>query len=493
MPVGPGVMPLGIANPLDMAQQGFQFGQQQLAAQRDTAAYNQQQSQQKALADIFSKADTSTPEGQADLVRQVGRIDPKTAIGLQQQFGKMAETGASIAEKQALTAEHRAKSVIDQQDVQEQQRKVGMEVGGEFLRVGSLANSNYQSKIKQGVLPAQAWKESQGLIKQELDSLKSRYGDNEYAYGIIGKVDPDKLTPEELQGGMQQLQAKLGQQQQKPAESAEGKILDDVKSGKLTPEQGKKALEHKDASGGAEKPKWEIKEVTDENGKTKLVRIDANSGRSEDIKGVGPKGAASTSGREAVYTGRILTAANETARDLENIVNLPVTADTGVFGGRKQGPGIFDAGKEVLANKLTSEEVQKYNTRASGLQRNLAAIEASGLAPAGSLTHQMDVLMFKEGDTQRVKLEKLAQTRQIVEAGLQYILDNPRVPDSLKGNAQKSIEKIQKSVPFTIADLDKLDSAQEKNPKATLKSVMPKDAGGDHPEDIQKLLDKYGK
>ncbi|MBF9666383.1 hypothetical protein IAI38_11655, partial [Streptococcus pseudopneumoniae] len=86
--------------------------------------------------------------------------------------------------------------------------------------------------------------------------------------------------------------------------------------------------------------------------------------------------------------------------------------------------GILDATKEVLANKLTSQEVQSYNVMSTGFQRALASIEAAGLMPTGQLTHQMDAVIFKEGDTNFTKLQKLAQTRQIVEEGLETALSN---------------------------------------------------------------------
>lgn len=176
--------------------------------------------------------------------------------------------------------------------------------------------------------------------------------------------------------------------------------------------------------------------------------------------------------RESVFLSRVMTSANEAAKDLENVVKLPMTASTGVFGGRQQGTGLFDATKEVLANKMTSQEAQSYNVRSAGFQRSLAAIEASGLAPSGTLSHQMDAVLFKEGDTNFTKLEKLAQTRQIVEAGLETAMANPRVPEQQLEHMKKVVEQIRKSVPFTIGDLDRLREEQKINPKATLGTVM---------------------
>lgn len=188
----------------------------------------------------------------------------------------------------------------------------------------------------------------------------------------------------------------------------------------------------------------------------------------------GPKKGALGS-RESVFINRVATSASEAAADLGNVVQLPITSSTGIFGGRKQGESIFAAGKETLANKMTSQEVQSYNVMSAGFQRSLASIEASGLAPSGTLSHQMDAVIFKEGDTNLTKLHKLAQTRQIVEKGLEVALSNPRVPKEQKAQMESSLEALRKAVPFTHTDVINLQRAQEKNPKTTLKDVMRQD------------------
>ena len=176
--------------------------------------------------------------------------------------------------------------------------------------------------------------------------------------------------------------------------------------------------------------------------------------------------------REAIFIQRVLLSGNEAAKDLESVTSLPLTASTGLFGGRKQGVGLMDAAKEVLANKMTGQEAQSYNVMATGFQRSLAAIESAGLAPSGSLTHQMDSVLFKEGDTNLTKLQKLAQTRQIVEAGLETTIANPRVPKEMRDHAEEVVANIRKSVPFTQRDLSQLTKGQEDNPNLTLKDVV---------------------
>lgn len=197
--------------------------------------------------------------------------------------------------------------------------------------------------------------------------------------------------------------------------------------------------------------------------------------------------------RESVYISRVATSANETAKDLANIVRQPLTVSRGLFGGRQQGGSLLAASKETLANAMTSQDVQSYNVLASGIQRNLASIEASGLAPSGSLTHQMDAMTFKDGDTNFSKLQKLAQIKQIAQAGLETTLSNPRIPQQQRTHFQDISNQIDKAVPFSNGDLLDMQSQQAINPNITIQDVLnQKSKAGAHPSDINDLLKKYG-
>ncbi len=199
-------------------------------------------------------------------------------------------------------------------------------------------------------------------------------------------------------------------------------------------------------------------------------------------------------GRESVFINRVVMSGNQAAADLENVVKLPLSASRGIFGGRQQGKSLFEAGKETLANTMTTQEVQSYNVMATGFQRALAAIEGAGLAPTNALMHQMDAVIFKEGDTNLTKLQKLAQTRQIVEKGLETITANERVPAETKKHANDIVNRIKKAVPFTMSDLFALQAVQETNPNATLGDVMkaPGKWSEDKEQRYQELLRKRG-
>jgi hypothetical protein len=205
--------------------------------------------------------------------------------------------------------------------------------------------------------------------------------------------------------------------------------------------------------------------------------------------------------RESVFISRVMTSANEAAKDLANVVKLPISSSKGILGALSLEPHhtLMGANAGALANEMTTQEVQSYNVLSSGFQRALAGIESSGLAPSGMLSSQMDAVIFKAGDSNLTKMQKLAQTRQIVEAGLETQLSNPRVPTEQQDHMRSVIKSIREAVPFTQQDIVRLKSIQEDNSEETMDSMMARmkkdgvGASGGHPTDIQDLLVKYGK
>lgn len=184
------------------------------------------------------------------------------------------------------------------------------------------------------------------------------------------------------------------------------------------------------------------------------------------------KDAGGMGSREAVFINRTLTSANEAAKDLENIASLPIKASSGIFGSAHPGTTMLTAPMTVLGNKMTSQDVQTYNVMATGFHRSLAGIESAGLAPSGQLSNQMDSVIFKEGDTELTKLQKLAQTRQIVEAGLETVLANPKLAPSQRDHVNAIIASVRKAVPFSQQDIIRLQTKWNDDPSATLSSVM---------------------
>lgn len=206
----------------------------------------------------------------------------------------------------------------------------------------------------------------------------------------------------------------------------------------------------------------------------------ADSGDYNDLVPVETGGAGGRSGagnaRNLQMTKRVIAASDLASADIENLMKLPAESDTGFFGGRKDATSLLTAPFNALVNAATPQSVQDYNATAAGLQRNLAAIEAAGLMPSGTLSHQMEAVMLKKGDTNLTKLRKMAQIRQIVEFGLTNHLDDPTIPQELKDHMIATIEKVKKSVPFTVDDVNNLKLKGRKDQSSTLGSLYQQPA-----------------
>ena len=84
----------------------------------------------------------------------------------------------------------------------------------------------------------------------------------------------------------------------------------------------------------------------------------------------------------------------------------------------------------------------------------------------------MDAVLFKEGDTNYTKLFKLAQTRQIVDKGLETMISNPRVAPETKAHIREIVARVEKAVPFTVSDVLRMQARQQTNPNVTLGDVI---------------------
>jgi hypothetical protein len=192
------------------------------------------------------------------------------------------------------------------------------------------------------------------------------------------------------------------------------------------------------------------------------------------IKGGPHDPASATMGsRESTYFQRMVGSANQAIADIQNVVQLPVGATTGVLGvGASPGKSLLQAGMDTLKNTVASQDVQDYNSILPGLDRNLASIETAGLVPSGTFSESFSKLAMREGDTELTKLAKLAQMRQIIEKGLEPALANGRVSADQKAFVNKMISDVQSAVPFTRNDIIALRRGQEKNPSVTLGDII---------------------
>jgi hypothetical protein len=449
--------------PSDLMERGFDFGRKQLTAQREDQAFQQQQDQQNALKEAFQQSDTSTPEGQQDLIRKVGKINPQMAMNLSSEFGKQAQSQALIGKEKAQTAEAEAKTAETKQKTaldlaaQEKEDMTG------FLGDANQALSNISQIIPdKTILPGTTtYKERMDRANKMVDEwsseMKLKYHDPKIQ-GVIQKIDDhDWQTPDEFRnhlGLFQKLQQGAKQQQpQVPSgyqPSSTGTGLSPIPGGPADPAQVKRIHEAERES---------IPEAAQRAEEIAKKRQEAKATLS--LQG----------GRESVFNQRVMNAGNEAVAALKNIVQLPITVSTGIAGYGRHRTGILDAPKEALAARLTPQDDQLYKIMTGGLQRSLAAIEASGLANVGALSQQMDASIINNpADTQIAKLSKLAEARQIIDKGMETLSTNPRLSKEQMGLVVQLRKDVADAIPWTQQDV--IDLINSDNPKASMKDVM---------------------
>ena len=157
-------------------------------------------------------------------------------------------------------------------------------------------------------------------------------------------------------------------------------------------------------------------------------------------------------GHETGMQERQLSAAREVISYLQNVVQLPITTTRGVFGGRTQGPGLMDAIKENLAEKMTDEDAQLANSALAGLERELSII-VSPVYGGKWAAESFGALKLKEGQTINTKLYNLARMRQTADNALEAMVTSPRIGEEQKKYAKSMREMLDKAVPWTPADV----------------------------------------
>jgi hypothetical protein len=185
--------------------------------------------------------------------------------------------------------------------------------------------------------------------------------------------------------------------------------------------------------------------------------IDAHREQRETEKDQGGAGG----GRESVMNQRVINASNGATVAIKNIAELPLTSSSGFFNGyTPDKTGLSGITKGVLANKVTSDDAQRYNSMMAGVSRQLGTLETSGLAVPGSLTHSIDALQIKEGDSVETKMTKMAELRQIVEANNDSMQTNPHLTKDQKALLQKNADEVAKAIPFTNHDITMLSKSK---------------------------------
>ena len=158
----------------------------------------------------------------------------------------------------------------------------------------------------------------------------------------------------------------------------------------------------------------------------------------------------------------VAAASNESAAAIKNIMTLPFTSSSGLFGGRTT-TSMITAPLDAMTNTLTSETVQRYNVEFGKLGYSLAQLMSGGRAVRVSDVGQMNnLLQIKEGDTLETAATKIAEARQLAERTIQVRSKSSSTDPGLKEVFKENLETIETVVPFTVADINEFVNKRDR-------------------------------
>lgn len=400
------------------------------------------------------------------------------------------DLGRILQTASGLKADQRAA----QDDVLRQQYMGGQIAGQQQEQSQSAANFQQQQQelaAKRQYFTAQAALSSpdpKGTIASIAPNFVQDY-DAHHGAGSWDQLTPDQAH-QAAQGVMQQALSVIGPQtkikwidnggQQIAIDEVTGQPLQNVKPIAMTPKPDTvytQGQENARAAAGRADRKPQLVDVPQPDGTVQKQWVTPGDTAGTNVGTATTPTTGMGMGRIQQMVGRITLAGNEVSRSAENLMEMNIGANSGILGiGKDQGHGILNSMKSALANTMSSDDTKSYNIKVAGVTRNLAAIEAAGNMPPGSLTNQMAAVVAQPGDTQINRLERMAEIRQIADAGLESVITQP-------GISQKQIDQIQgirarigSAIPFTQHDVEMLK--QSKDPNTTLAAIAKQNGLG---------------
>lgn len=159
----------------------------------------------------------------------------------------------------------------------------------------------------------------------------------------------------------------------------------------------------------------------------------------------------------------VATNLNEAVGSINNIVSMPESSTTGYFQGQNT-KGLLFAPLGVMANKLTSEDVQRYNVELSNFGKSVARVISGGrVVPATVQADYENQFKVREGDSPLTVMTKIGQMRQAIERAAEVYIASSSTDENLKGIYRKALSDIAVAIPFTVADVNRFANERDKN------------------------------
>jgi hypothetical protein len=156
------------------------------------------------------------------------------------------------------------------------------------------------------------------------------------------------------------------------------------------------------------------------------------------------------------FASRVYGNIENATNDLVNLTNLPAVAESPIFA------GMIGADRDTVlrnitafaARKVTNKDQRAFEQIANSLDAALARLEAQGLATGATKAaiQSFGSLKPREGDDAINMAIYLARVKQEIETGIKVHAEMPGATPGQKQNNIQNIERINKTVPFSVED-----------------------------------------
>lgn len=230
------------------------------------------------------------------------------------------------------------------------------------------------------------------------------------------------------------------------------KAMAEAQKADIEAKKAEKALQTPSTVGTLKMYTWK------ENGEIKRGPLtDAEAIKKRDTQGVSELNIAPTgkaAGDAYGFNEIVTTAANEATASINNMVSMPATVSTGLFGGR-QTVNLLTAPLDALTNTLTTEDVQRYNIEVNNFGKFIAQLQKGGRAVTNyDIQNSSAAFAIRVGDTPLTVLTRLAQMRQAAERAIEVRIASPKTDENLKKILRQNEQDIKNAIPFTVNEVN---------------------------------------
>ena len=343
-----------------------------------------------------------------------------------------------------------------------------------MLQAKGLSSAAYKLQKQAGDL-------STDVNKQQLDTLKVKQGELEYAGQLLQSAGDDSQLQNVINETVKDPAARMSVESimRNPNLDFKTKKAELIKMTE-TADQHLKAQQISATTA--------YKQAQIENMAADNVRADQREARL--ISAIGSKDSPKLTGAEVARTQRGINATGNIASSLEALNKFSSGTTTGFLPELTTKKGMTNALTSATVRGLSKDESNEMNTVFTGIGRSLAAVETGGLATGlAELSKKMEEgIYIRPGDKPKAVAGKLADIRRITEESLQPAIDSGMLTPKQEATASKLLERIRTAVPYTTNDV--IDATRKPGAK-TIKEVseeliIPKTSSED-----ASLISKY--